>query len=88
MLRNKVMSVSLSPAAAIIPASSTAGIQLRGLTKSFHSPQGVVHAVRGMGEVGKTQLAVEYAYAHAGDYDLVWWIAAEEPASIPDQRAA
>ena len=25
-------------------------------------------------------LATEYAYAHATDYDLVWWVAAEEPA--------
>jgi len=47
-----------------------------------------VHSVHGLGGVGKTQLAAEYAYAHAGDYDLVWWIAAEEPASIPDQFAA
>lgn len=30
-----------------------------------------VRAVRGTGRVGKTQLAVEYAYAHAGGYDLV-----------------
>ena len=44
--------------------------------------------MHGMGGVGKTQLATEYAYAHASDYDLVWWIAAEEPASIPDQFAA
>lgn len=28
------------------------------------------------------------AYARAGNYDLVWWIAAEEPTSIPDQFAA
>jgi hypothetical protein len=47
-----------------------------------------VHAVRGMGGVVKTRLAVGYAYAHTGDYDLMWWIAAEEPASILDQFAA
>jgi hypothetical protein len=48
-------------------------------------PTVTVRAVRGMGGVGKTQLATEFAYAHAADYDLVYWIAAEEPASIPDQ---
>jgi hypothetical protein len=51
-------------------------------------PAVTVQSVHGLGGVGKTQLAAEYAYAHAGDYDLVWWIAAEEPASIPDQFAA
>jgi hypothetical protein len=47
-----------------------------------------VQAVRGMGGVGKTQLATEYAHLHATNYDLVWWIAAEEPAAIPDQFTA
>ena len=47
-----------------------------------------VHSVHGMGGVGKTQLAVEYAYTRATAYDLVWWVAAEEPAAIPDQFAA
>lgn len=31
---------------------------------------------------------MEYAHAHATNYDLVWWIAAEEPTAIPDQFAA
>ena len=44
-----------------------------------------VQSLRGMGGVGKTQLATEFAHACAGDYDLVYWITAEAPATIPDQ---
>jgi tetratricopeptide (TPR) repeat protein len=45
-------------------------------------------ALHGLGGVGKTQLALEYAYAHAADYDLIWWITAEQPAAIPGQLVA
>lgn len=48
----------------------------------------VVVTLHGMGGVGKSQLAAEYAYAHATDYDVVWWIAAYEPALLAGQFAA
>ncbi|MGH9934765.1 MAG: FxSxx-COOH system tetratricopeptide repeat protein [Blastocatellia bacterium] len=39
-------------------------------------------AITGLGGVGKTQLAVEYAYRHAADYDIVWWVKSEEPVTM------
>jgi hypothetical protein len=48
----------------------------------------VVQAFQGMGGVGKTQLAVEYAYRFAGAYDLGWWVNAEQAGLIGDQFAA
>jgi hypothetical protein len=48
----------------------------------------VVQALAGMGGVGKTQLAAEYAYRFASGYDVVWWIAAEQAALIGEQVAA
>jgi len=39
------------------------------------------HSLQGVAGVGKTQLAVEYAYRFGADYDLVWWITAEKQAT-------
>lgn len=63
--------------------------ELANLARSLAGGSAVtVHSLHGLGGVGKTQLAAEYAHAHAGDYDVVWWVAAEEVASIPDQFSA
>ena len=47
----------------------------------------VVQALYGMGGVGKSQLAAEYAHRFGGSYDLAWWINAEQSGLIGDQVA-
>src|SRR3954468_20605344 len=39
-------------------------------------------AIHGLGGVGKTQVGVGYAYRYRDYYPLVWWVRAEEPATM------
>lgn len=41
----------------------------------------LAQAIVGQAGVGKTEIAIEYAFRHAADYEVVWWLRAEALAS-------
>jgi len=76
-----------------VPARNAAFTGREDLLRQIHDALGsgdrvAVQALRGMGGVGKTQIAVEYAHRHAADYEIVWWLNAENAALLGEQFAA
>ncbi|MEV7883506.1 FxSxx-COOH system tetratricopeptide repeat protein [Streptomyces sp. NPDC002817] len=57
--------------------------QIAQLRDSLPADRHSVVALHGMGGIGKSQIVLEYAYRFAGEYDLVWWIDAEQSDQIP-----
>lgn len=53
------------------------------LRSAFTSGQStLIQAIYGLGGVGKTQTAVEYAYRYATEYEIVWWVRSEEAETL------
>ncbi|MGW3570498.1 FxSxx-COOH system tetratricopeptide repeat protein [Streptomyces sp. NPDC000941] len=47
--------------------------------------EAAVCALVGLPGIGKTQLAVEYAYRFGAEYDVVWWAAAHERGALEER---
>ncbi len=48
----------------------------------------ITQAIYGLGGIGKSQLAIEYAWRYSAGYDVVWWIRSEEPSTLASDYAA
>lgn len=74
-----------NPQATNLPApnSSFCGrdAQLMAIEKGFQNGAHI-QGIYGMGGVGKTQIALQYAHSHKKRYKTVWWIDAENELSI------
>lgn len=46
------------------------------------------HVIYGMGGVGKSELAIQYAETHRSDYKLIWWISADSSQAIREGLTA
>jgi len=61
--------------------------QVRGAMTGAGLSVVLAQALYGLGGVGKTQIALEYAHRFMADYDLVWWIAADRVDAITSSLA-
>lgn len=85
-----------APAAPVPPAfprnpNFTGRVELlEQLHKTLRSgrPAAVTQAISGLGGVGKTQLALEYAYCHQEEYEVVWWARGDSQLTLAQDYAA
>jgi tetratricopeptide (TPR) repeat protein len=57
---------------------------MEALNTTLHSGKytALTQAITGLGGIGKTQIAIEYSYRFASEYDIVWWIRAEDRTTL------
>ncbi|OPX45117.1 regulatory protein AfsR [Ruminiclostridium hungatei] len=57
---------------------------LKSIESAFKQKKGafLTQAISGLGGIGKTQIAIEYAYRYAGQYNCIWFINAESKETL------
>ncbi len=41
-----------------------------------------IQVLYGLGAIGKTQIALEYVYRHRSEYDIIWWMPADDLSQV------
>jgi tetratricopeptide (TPR) repeat protein len=79
--RPKISNVRLRNPAFTGRAEALEQLRLR-LGGGMTAAQSAAQTLFGLGGVGKSQVALEYSYRFMADYDLIWWMDAEQPDQI------
>jgi len=56
--------------------------ELRMMLRQAGRPAALPHTLQGLGGVGKSQIAAEYARRFQSDYEIIWWIPSDYEISI------
>lgn len=62
-------------------------LDLRNSLTSGHHIAITQQSLYGLGGIGKTQLAVEYAWRHCASYEVIWWLRANDVATLASDYA-
>jgi tetratricopeptide (TPR) repeat protein len=89
-LRRQLTATPGTPTAVAVTALTDTDRQPTTYPSSDYTPRRAMtpRVLHGLGGVGKSQLVLEYAYRHAPDYRIRWWIPAEQPAAISGHLVA